>query len=181
VTEFLSVSLSSLHFAASGGTQQLLLACNSIWSLDKNALWLTTSVSDFKADNSDIVLNVTAATNPDATPRAAMLTLSIPGVLVKTVNVTQDAGVNPVTGMEPAGTSSIIVYSQGGKAFVKSDTPIRRVVVYDISGKLLKQVKGSGNFIEISGLPKQQALIVKVFLNANDANDVHSREYKLMM
>ena len=162
VTAFLSVSSLSLHFGAAGGTQQLQLVCNSTWSLDNSASWLTTSVSGFKADNPDILLNVTATANPDAAQRTALLTLSIPGVMIKTVSVTQDAGVNPATGMEAAGASPVIVYSQGGKAFVKSDTPIRSVEVYDISGKLLKQVKGSSNFIEISGLPKQQVLVVKV-------------------
>ena len=63
-------------------------------------------------DGSNILLNVTADANPEATQRTALLTLSIPGVMVKTVQVTQDAGVNPATGLEAAGTPSVIVYSK---------------------------------------------------------------------
>jgi len=168
VTAFLSVSSLSLHFDASGGTQQLLLACNSAWSIDNNASWLTTSVSGFKSDNPNIILNVTADANTEAMQRTALLTISLPGVMIKTVQVTQDAGVNPATGMKPAEAPSVIVYSQGGNAFVKSDAPTQRVAVYDIAGKLLKQVKGGSNFIEISGLPRQQALIVKVMSDGGE-------------
>ena len=181
VTAFLSVSSPSLHFDAQGGTQPLLLACNSVWSLDNSASWLTIAVSGFKADNPDILLNVTATANPEAAQRTALFTLSIPGVMVKTVQVTQDAGVNPATGMEPAGAPSVIVYSQGGNAMVKSDAPIQSVAVYDVSGKLLKQVNGGNSLITISGLPKQQVLIVRVTLNANDAKDANIRKYKLII
>jgi len=162
VTAFLSVSSPSLHFGAQGGTQQILLACNSVWSLDNSASWLTIAVSDFKADSPNILLNVTATANPDATQRTALITLSLPGVMIKAVSVTQDAGVNPATGMVATGAPSVIVYSQGGNAVVKSDTPIQSVAVYDVSGILLKQVKGENNLITISGLPKQQVLIVRV-------------------
>jgi len=52
------------------------------------------------------------------------------------------------------------------------------VAVYDVSGKMLKSVKGGNNLILISGLPRQQVLVVKVVLNANDAN---IRQYKLII
>ena len=67
-----------------------------------------------------------------------------------------------ITAIKTIGTPSVTVYSQGGNAFVKSDIPIRHVTVYDLSGRLLKEVKSGNNFVEISGLPKQQMLIVKV-------------------
>ena len=54
----------------------------------------------------------------------------------------------------------------------------RSVAVYDVSGKMLKSVKGGNNLILISGLPRQQVLVVKVVLNANDAN---IRQYKLII
>jgi len=69
------------------------------------------------------------------------------------------------TAIEPTADPSTIVYSQDGDVIVKSDVPIKNVAVFDVSGKNLKTVssiKAINGFVEISGLPKQQVLIVKV-------------------
>jgi len=162
VTAFLSVSPATLHFDASGGTQPVTIECTAGWSLDCDTRWLTPSVSESESNNTRIILNVTAAANPDAAPRTALITLSLPGIMVKTVGVTQAAAENPSTAVDPPPTPSVTVYAQGGNAIVKSDTPVKSVAVYDVSGRLLKEVKGESNSIEITGLPKEQTLIVKV-------------------
>jgi len=48
--------------------------------------------------------------------------------------------------------------------------------VYDVSGKLLKQVKGGSNLITISGLPSRQMVIVKV-----TDNELRVTSYKLQI
>jgi len=175
VSGYLSTSSNELNFGSLGGLQQLLLTCNSIWSLGNNAPWLSILTSDFKSDNPNIVLNVTAEANTGV-QRTAQLTLSIPGVIAKTVTVTQDGATDVKTGIATTDVSPVIVYSQDGKAFVKSNTPIQSVAVYDIAGKLLKQLKGGSTLIVISDLPKSQVLIVKV---TSDEGRVMS--YKLRM
>ena len=169
----LSVSPASLHFIAAGETKTFTIVCNSsVWSLNCDARWITTSVSESESTGATIVMNVTAAANPDAAQRKALITVSIPGVMIKTVNVAQDAGVNPVTGLQATGTPSTMVYSQAGNVVVKSDTPIQSVAVYDISGKMLKSVKGGNTIVTINGLPRQQVLVVRV-------TDGGERSYKL--
>ena len=154
--------------------QPVTIVCTGGWSLSCDARWITTTVSESESTDTNILLDVTAAANPDAAQRKALITISIPGVMIKTVNVAQNAGVNPVTGLQATGTPSTTVYSQAGSVVVKSDAPIQSVAVYDIAGKLLKQVKGGSSLVEISGLPKQQVLVVKV-------TDGHSiKNYKLI-
>ena len=178
MSAFLSVAPTALHFDAPGGTQPVSIVCTAGWSLSCDARWITATVSESQSTDTHIVMNVAAAANPDAAQRKALITVSIPGVMIKTVSVAQDAGVNPVTSLQATGTPSTTVYSQAGNVVVKSDTPIQSVAVYDIAGKLLKQVKGGSNLIEIGGLPKQQVLVMKVVLNAKDAN---IRKYKLII
>jgi len=162
VEPFLSVSPASLHFDASGGTLPIAIVCTSGWSIDCNEQWLTSSVVESQSTDMNIVMNVTAEANPTAAPRTALITVSLPGIIIKTVSVTQDAGVNPITALQTTGISSVRVYSQAGNVYVQSDAPIRRVAVYDVSGRLLKTVQGGTQSIEISDLPKQQVLIVQV-------------------
>jgi len=49
------------------------------------------------------------------------------------------------------------------------------MAVYDVSGKMLKPVKGGGSLVAISGLPLQQVLIVKV----TDERSI--KNYKLIL
>jgi len=181
VDPFLSVAPTALHFDAQGGTQAVAIDCTSGWSLNCDAPWLTTSVSEAESTDTHIILNATAAANPDATQRKALITVSLPGIFIKTVSVTQDAAAEVKTALKLTDASSVIVYSQAGNAIVKSDAPIQSVAVYDVAGRLLKEVKGGSALIEITGLPKEQMLIVKVVLNANDAKDANIRKYKLII
>ena len=128
---------------------------NTTWSLAPNASWATINSSN---DGSYTML-VTAAPNPDATQRTMLFTF-LAGTDMKTLRVTQDAA--DVTAIRQAETPSVIVYTQDGNVVVKSDAPVQRVAVYDVSSKLLKQLKGGNSLITISGLPKQQVMIVKV-------------------
>jgi len=172
VSAFLSVAPAALNFDASGGMQPVTIECTAGWSLSCDAQWVTATVSESESTDTHIVLDVTATANPDAAQRKALITVSIPGVMIKTVSVAQDAGVNPSTGLQATGTPSTTVYSQAGNVVVKSDTPIQSVAVYDISGKMLKSVKGGNTIVTINGLPRQQVLVVKV-------TDGGERSYKL--
>ena len=178
VEPFLSVSPASLHFDASGGTQPVTIVCTAEWALDCNAQWLTSSVVESQSTDANIIMNVTAEANPTTASRTALITVSLPGIIIKTVSVTQDAGVveSTITALQTTGISSVKVYSQAGNVYVQSDSSIQRVAVYDVSGRLLKTVQDGSYSIEISGLPKQQVLIVRV---TGDKGQVTS--YKLRM
>jgi hypothetical protein len=161
---FLSVTPNSLNFIAAGETKTFTVTCNTDWTVKNDASWLTISSSN----DGDGVMNITAAPNTSATERSTLITLSlVSGLMAQTIEVTQDAAGQ--TSIQATGAPSVIIYSQNGNVVIKSNSsPIEGVVVYDLSGKalkVLKDMKGSNNgnnSVEISGLPKQQALIVKV-------------------
>jgi len=69
------------------------------------------------------------------------------------------------TAIDAANAPSVIVYSQHDDLIVKSDATIQRIMVYNISGQLIKEVKPGSGYIEISGLPKTQVLVVNVMVD----------------
>jgi len=97
---------------------------------------------------------ITAAANPTADQRFALISIGIADVMSQSIAVTQDAA--DKTAIESVGAPSIVVYSQNDDVIVRSDVPVQSVAVYDVSGKMLKQAKGGNNLITISGLPKNQ-------------------------
>jgi len=128
---------------------------NTTWSLAPDADWATIS----PVNDGSYTMLVTATPNPAAAQRTMLFTF-MAGADVKTLRVTQDGA--SATAIRQAKTPSIIVYSQDGDVVVKSDTPLKSVAVYDISGKAIKVVNVANSFITISGLPRQQVLIVRV-------------------
>jgi len=156
-----------LNFIAAGETKPIVVISNAGWSLAADATWATITT----ANDGSHTMFVTAKPNPAAGQRTMLFTFRA-GTIVKTLRATQD-GLN-ATAIQSVDASSVIVYSQNGDAIVKTDAPVQRVAVYDVSGKLLKEVKGGSNLISISGLPKQQVLIVKV-----TNNELRVTSYKL--
>ena len=159
VTPYLFVSPNELDFIAAGETKTFTVICNTYWTLDNPVSWLTISPGE-----EEHTMLLTADANPTAVKRFALLEFGIPGIIFKNIEAAQDAAVDK-TAIESVGTPTVIVYSQNGDVIVKSDSPIKNVVVYDVSGKAIKAVNGIQGFngsIAISGLPKQQVLIVKV-------------------
>jgi len=155
VMPYLSVSPNALNFIAAGETKSFSVMCNTYWTLGNSASWLTISSGD-----DDNTMAIKAAANPDAVQRYALLNIGIAGVTSQSIAVTQDAA--DKTAIETATAPSVVVYSQNGDVIVRSDVPVQSVAVYDVSGKMLKQAKVGSNLITISGLPKNQVLIVKV-------------------
>jgi len=81
---------------------------------------------------------------------------------VVTGNITLVARWENLTAIEALSSSPVRIYSQNGNLIIKSEASnIEKVEVYDISGRILKIFKGINNYVEISGLPKSQMLIVK--------------------
>jgi len=161
VLSYLSVSPTALNFIAAGETKTFTVTCNlpgAYWTLGNPAPWLTIS-----SGGDDHTMLMKAAANPTAEVRYALVVFSIPGVMSQSIAVMQDAA--DKTAIESVGAPSVVVYSQNGDVIVKSDVPVQSVAVYDVSGKVIKAVNGIQGFngsITISGLPKQQALIVRV-------------------
>ena len=153
------VSPNYLHFIVAGETKPITVKCNANeWVLDPDASWVSVSSNETE----DYTMFVTAQPNPAAGERTMLLTFRA-GVMVQYIRVVQDgASVQAIQQME---TPSVIVYSQGGNVFVKSDAPIQRIAVYDVSGKVLRILDGGDvakGFVQISNLPTQHALIVNV-------------------
>jgi len=69
------------------------------------------------------------------------------------------------TSVPNVAVNPVQVSSQNGALIVKSDAPIEKVDVINLSGQLLRSVAGNGNAVEIQGLLQKQALIVKVTVN----------------
>ena len=163
------VSESSLNFIAAGETKPIIVISNTGWSISADATWAMITT----ANDGSHSMFVTAKPNPVAAQRSMIFTFKA-GTIEKTLRATQD-GLNAMA-IRTADVSSLIVYSQNGNAIVKSDAPVQRVEVYDVSGKLLKQVKGGSNLITISGLPSRQMVIVKV-----TDNELRVTSYKLQI
>ncbi|MDR1348496.1 MAG: leucine-rich repeat protein, partial [Prevotellaceae bacterium] len=83
----LSVSPSTLDFAAGGGTQNLTVTANTGWTTVSSASWATVSPA---SGSSDGTITVTAAAN-GGNARTATVTVS-GGDLTRTVAITQAAG-----------------------------------------------------------------------------------------
>ena len=102
----LSVSTTSLNFAASGEQQTFTIASNTNWTVAVSDSWITVSPA---AGNADGTITVTAEANTETTPRTATITVSGivsdvngDGVLdandftvIKTISITQDAAEVP--------------------------------------------------------------------------------------
>ena len=67
------------------------------------------------------------------------------------------------TAIRSVNPSDILIFSQGGNLIIKSEsTSIMGVMVYNLSGQLLKAVTVIGNSVEISTLPQKQMFVVKI-------------------
>ena len=162
VAPYLLVSPTTLNFIAAGETKTFTVMCNTYWTIDNGASWLTISQGD------DKTMVITAGANPNVDQRFALINIGIPGVISQSVAATQDAA--DKTAIEAIGTPVATVYSQNGDVIVKSDAPVQSVAVYDVSGKVVKAVNGIESFngiITINDLPKQQVLIVRVTMSDN--------------
>jgi len=74
-------------------------------------------------------------------------------------------GAVPTSVPKVAVNPAVQVSAQNGTLVVKTDAPIEKVDVINLSGQLLRSVAGNGNAVEIQGLLQKQALIVKVTVN----------------
>ena len=94
VTLSLTVSATSLNFAAAGEQQAFTITSNTTWSVSSSASWLTVSTA---SGSNDGTITVTATANTSTSQRTATVTVSGNGVTAQTVSVTQGAYVPPVT------------------------------------------------------------------------------------
>ena len=84
----LSVSTTSLNFAASGENQAFSISSNTDWTVSSSDSWLTVSPA---LGSNDGTVTVTAAENTATTQRTATITISGTEVTPQTISVTQDA------------------------------------------------------------------------------------------
>ena len=84
----LSVSPTSLNFAASGERQAFSIVSNTDWTVSSSDSWVTVSLS---SGSNDGTITVTAVANSDTIRRAATVTVSGTGVAAQTISVTQNA------------------------------------------------------------------------------------------
>ncbi|MFA7155029.1 MAG: BACON domain-containing protein [Proteiniphilum sp.] len=108
-TTTLEVSASPIHFAAEGGSKEITVATNAkSWSVTSSKNWCTVSkeTSHF---------TVTAAENKAFTsPEKAILTVTAEGTTKKvTIEVTQDAAVEPEGAYIKPVTDKVIMNNQG--------------------------------------------------------------------
>lgn len=106
----LEVSASPIHFAAEGGSKEITVATNAkSWSVTSSKSWCTVSKG---ASN----FTVTATENKAfAPPENAMLTVTAEGTTKKvTIEVTQDAAVEPAKAYIKPVTDKVIMNYQGG-------------------------------------------------------------------
>jgi hypothetical protein len=85
----LSVSPTSLSFAAAGETKNVTVSSNDSWTVTSDQTWCTVSPS---SGSNDGTVKVTAAANSSSTSRTATVTIKGQNSGSKTVSVTQEAG-----------------------------------------------------------------------------------------
>jgi len=69
---------------------------------------------------------------------------------------------NGMTIQNPESSGVTFAFKNGTLTVKSESAPIQKVEAYNLFGQLLKAVNGSGNTVEIGGLPVKQILIVKV-------------------
>ena len=94
----LTVSPSTLNFAAADAPKQLAVSSNTSWTAGKSADWLTVSPA---SGTNNGTLNVAVAANTGTEQRTASVSVATPGLTPRTVGVTQ-AGAAPVLSVSPA-------------------------------------------------------------------------------
>ena len=88
-TATLSVSPTSLSFAASSEQKTFSVTSNTDWTVSSNASWLTVSPA---SESNNGIVTVTVAANATASQRTAIITVSdIDGVTSQTIDITQNA------------------------------------------------------------------------------------------
>ena len=93
----LTVSPSTLSFAATDTPKQLTVASNTNWTAGKSADWLTVSPA---SGTNNGTLNVAVADNTGTEQRTASVSVASPGLTPRTVSVTQ-AGAAPFLTVSP--------------------------------------------------------------------------------
>ena len=83
----LSVSPSSLTYAAGGGNKNFAVTSNTTWTATSSATWCTPSTT---SGSGNVNITVTTSANPDLVSRAATITLNS-NTLTASVTITQDA------------------------------------------------------------------------------------------
>jgi len=155
-----SVSATSMNFASSGGNQTFDIQSVTTWMVGSSDSWLTVSPA---SGSNNGTITVTAAANTTSAARTATVTIMGSGVTAKTITITQDAA---VTAIETIETPDINVYSQFGNVIVDSKMlTIKSVLIYSVSGQLIKTVESSSNNVSISGLPSKHIFIVKIVMD----------------
>ncbi len=119
-TTTLEVSASPIHFAAEGGSKEITVATNAkSWSVTSSKSWCTVSkeTSHF---------TVTAAENKAFTPpEKAIVTVIAEGTTQKvTIEVTQDAAVEPAKAFIKPVTDKVIMNYQGGTQGIGIETNV---------------------------------------------------------
>lgn len=119
-TTTLEVSASPIHFAAEGGSKEITVATNAkSWSVTSSKNWCTVSkeTSHF---------TVTAAENKAFTPpEKAIVTVTAEGTTQKvTIEVTQDAAVEPAEAFIKPVTDKVIMNYQGGNNGIGIETNV---------------------------------------------------------
>lgn len=92
---FLEVSPLSFLFGREGGIQEINIECDTEWKVDLQSDWLTVSET---LGTGNATIQLIAAPNDIVEPRQAEFAISS-DVLIKTLKVAQEAGVEPIVAM----------------------------------------------------------------------------------
>ncbi len=133
---FLLASPGSMSFMPEGGSKDLTVASNIIWSISKNISWITLDTSGGNG-----VVKVIAAANTATTPRSGIITLSGPGVTNITLSVSQ-AGVPVQLSVTPG---TLIFNSAGGNLNLNITANIAWTASENLSWLTLSAASGTGN------------------------------------
>lgn len=106
----LSVSPSNQNVTAVAGTTSFTVSSNSAWEASSAAAWCSVTPSGF--GNGTIAANYQS--NPNASPRTAIITVTVIGLTPVTVTVSQD-GAAPTLGVSPE--SQTVSYETGTTSF----------------------------------------------------------------
>jgi hypothetical protein len=137
----LTVSPTSLDFAAAGGTETFTVSSNTSWTVGSSATWL--SVSPASGSN-DGTVTLTASANTSTASRTATVTVSGGGI-TRTVSVTQDAYVPPATTLTVSPASLDFAAAGGSKTFTVSSNTSWTVTAPNNSKQWLSISPASGS------------------------------------
>ncbi|MDR0206755.1 MAG: leucine-rich repeat protein [Bacteroidales bacterium] len=138
------------NFDADGGFYDITVTFNQSWNASSNEEWLTISPTSGK---NTATFTMIAIKNPTNSSRSAIVTIICDGLLVGTINVTQDEG---IIGIDNVITGQFQIYPNpvGRDIFIGTELLIEKVEIYSIAGTLLKVENNFKEKISASDLAK---------------------------